>query len=157
LQLSKFLAVSLIVCLLGTAAAEAATRTATKKASNASPKQARAVASKRNVSKGKSRTRSSRKVARHRRSTAPKQLTPTPERYMEVQQALAEKGYYKGPIDGRWDAECVSALKRFQEDQNIAVDGKLGALSIIALGLGPKREPLQSQFFSKPSEENPSP
>jgi hypothetical protein len=51
----------------------------------------------------------------------------------------------------------VGALKRFQEDQNIAADGKLGALSLIALGLGPKREPLQTQFLSKPSDTNPAP
>jgi peptidoglycan hydrolase-like protein with peptidoglycan-binding domain len=78
-------------------------------------------------------------------------MAPTPERYREVQQALADKGYYTGPIDGAWDAECVTALKRFQQDQNLVVDGKLGALSLIALGLGPKREPLQTQFISKPA------
>jgi peptidoglycan hydrolase-like protein with peptidoglycan-binding domain len=77
-------------------------------------------------------------------------MQPTPERYKEIQQALADKGFYEGSIDGNWDAECVAALKRFQADQHLAVDGKLGALSIIALGLGPKREPLPPQFDSKP-------
>jgi hypothetical protein len=33
----------------------------------------------------------------------------------------------------------VAALKRFQRDQNIGDDGKLGSLSLMALGLGPKR------------------
>ena len=37
-------------------------------------------------------------------------------------------------------------------DQNIQVDGKLGALSLIGLGLGPRREPLQTQYLSKPGE-----
>ena len=69
---------------------------------------------------------------------------------MEVQQALADKGYYQGEIDGVWDSECKEALKRFQADQSLAPDGKLGALSIIALGLGPKREPLPPQFAAKP-------
>jgi peptidoglycan hydrolase-like protein with peptidoglycan-binding domain len=78
-------------------------------------------------------------------------MAPTPARYMEVQQALADKGYYTGPIDGNWDSECVAALRRFQEAENIAVDGKLGALSLIALGLGPRRDQ-QSQLLSKPSE-----
>lgn len=59
---------------------------------------------------------------------------------MEIQQALAEKGFYEGPVDGKWTAECVAALKQFQADQNLSPDGKLGALSIIALGLGPKRD-----------------
>jgi N-acetylmuramoyl-L-alanine amidase len=69
---------------------------------------------------------------------------------MEIQQALADKGYYTGPINGVWGSECVDALKRFQADQSIAVDGKLGSLSLIALGLGPKREPV-SQLSAKPS------
>lgn len=66
------------------------------------------------------------------------QLSPTTERYMEIQRALAEKGFYQGPIDGEWKADCVEALKRFQEAEHLKVDGKLGARSIIALGLGPK-------------------
>ena len=67
-------------------------------------------------------------------------MAPTPERYMEIQQALADKGYYSGAVNGIWGADSVDALKRFQQDQNLAPDGKLGALSIIALGLGPKRQ-----------------
>jgi peptidoglycan hydrolase-like protein with peptidoglycan-binding domain len=69
---------------------------------------------------------------------------------MEIQEALASKGYYAGPVDGNWNADCVDALKRFQADQHLAPDGKLGALSLIALGLGPKREPLAQQFAPKP-------
>lgn len=71
-----------------------------------------------------------------RRST---QQQPTPERYKEIQQALAEKGYFNGPVDGQWGPESVDALKRFQREQNITDDGKIGSLSLIALGLGPKR------------------
>jgi hypothetical protein len=33
----------------------------------------------------------------------------------------------------------VDALKRFQREQNLTEDGKIGSLSLIALGLGPKR------------------
>lgn len=33
----------------------------------------------------------------------------------------------------------MDALKRFQHDQNLVEDGKVGSLSLIALGLGPKR------------------
>ena len=61
---------------------------------------------------------------------------------MEVQQALASRGYYSGPIDGMWSSECVDALKRFQSDQDLEPDGKLGALSLIGLGLGPNRDTL---------------
>ncbi len=59
---------------------------------------------------------------------------------MEIQQSLATKGYFAGPVNGTWGADSVEALKRFQRDQNIGDDGKLGSLSLIALGLGPKRE-----------------
>ena len=76
-------------------------------------------------------------------------MQPTPERYMEFQRALTEKGFYQGPIDGIWGPECVAALKRFQESEDLAVDGKLGARSIIALGLGPQRT-ADSQFLVKP-------
>jgi peptidoglycan hydrolase-like protein with peptidoglycan-binding domain len=71
-----------------------------------------------------------------RRST---QQQPTPERYKEIQQALADHGYFNGTVDGTWGADSLDALKRFQRDQNIADDGKLGSMSLIALGLGPKR------------------
>jgi hypothetical protein len=66
-------------------------------------------------------------------------LSPTPERYREIQQALADKGFFKGAIDGNWGADSVQALKDFQQSANLDVDGKLGALSLIELGLGPKR------------------
>jgi peptidoglycan hydrolase-like protein with peptidoglycan-binding domain len=68
---------------------------------------------------------------------------------MEIQQALAERGFYEGPVDGNWNAPCVEALKRFQEDQNLPPDGKLGSLSLIALGLGPKRDGNQA-YLGKP-------
>jgi hypothetical protein len=71
------------------------------------------------------------------RSYVPPQ--PTAERYQQIQQALAEKGYYKGEPNGQWGADSVDALRRFQNDQNLTSDGKLNSLSLIALGLGPKR------------------
>lgn len=67
------------------------------------------------------------------------QQQPTQERYKEIQQALAEKGFFSGSVDGNWGPDSVDALKRFQREQNIADDGKIGSLSLIALGLGPKR------------------
>ncbi len=67
------------------------------------------------------------------------QMTPTPERYQEIQQALASKGYFHGELNGAWGPDSIDALKRFQADQNLMPDGKIGSLSLIALGLGPKR------------------
>jgi peptidoglycan hydrolase-like protein with peptidoglycan-binding domain len=68
---------------------------------------------------------------------------------MEIQQALSERGFYEGPVDGNWNASCVEALRRFQADQNLSPDGKIGALSLIALGLGPKRDASQ-MYLGKP-------
>ncbi len=67
------------------------------------------------------------------------QSAPTPERYKEIQQALAEKGHFKGEADGTWGPDSIDALKRFQKEQNLAPSGKLDSVSLIALGLGPKR------------------
>jgi peptidoglycan hydrolase-like protein with peptidoglycan-binding domain len=69
------------------------------------------------------------------------QQQPTPDRYKEIQQALADKGYFSGSPDGVWSATSTDALKRFQHDQNLNEDGKVDSLSLIALGLGPKRAP----------------
>jgi len=52
---------------------------------------------------------------------------------------LASKGYFQGEADGQWGSSSVDALKRFQHDQNLTEDGKIGSVSLIALGLGPKR------------------
>jgi peptidoglycan hydrolase-like protein with peptidoglycan-binding domain len=67
------------------------------------------------------------------------QARPSQERYIEIQQALAEKGFFKGEANGAWGADSVAALKDFQRSQNLEPDGKLGSLSLIALGMGPKR------------------
>jgi peptidoglycan hydrolase-like protein with peptidoglycan-binding domain len=83
------------------------------------------------------------------------QQQPTPQRYKEIQQALADRGYYKGAIDGNWGADSVEALKRFQDDQNLTATGKLDSLSLIALGLGPRRN-LSARSESSGSSENSS-
>lgn len=67
------------------------------------------------------------------------QSQPTQERYREIQQALVDKGFFKGEVNGTWSKDSVDALKDFQRSQNLDPDGKLGSLSLIALGLGPKR------------------
>jgi peptidoglycan hydrolase-like protein with peptidoglycan-binding domain len=70
-----------------------------------------------------------------------RQTVPAPERYKEIQDALAAKGYLK-PEDanGTWGPGSADALKKFQQEQNIEATGKINSLSLIALGLGPKRD-----------------
>ena len=94
------------------------------------------------------------KKSRTAKRSAPRQSEPTPDRYVQIQQALADKGFFTGSVNGVWGPDSVAALKQFQESQNLAVDGKLGSLSLIALGLGPTREPI-SQVAGKPAESVP--
>jgi murein L,D-transpeptidase YcbB/YkuD len=84
------------------------------------------------------------KATRSARVVRSYQQAPTPERYKEIQQALVSKGYLQGEPNGTWGPESTEALKRFQADQNLTPDGKLTALSLVAMGLGPKRLTAQS-------------
>ena len=68
------------------------------------------------------------------------QMAPTPDRYKEIQDALAKRGYLHGEATGAWDQDSADALRRFQQDQNLQPSGKLNSLSLIALGLGPKHD-----------------
>jgi peptidoglycan hydrolase-like protein with peptidoglycan-binding domain len=87
-----------------------------------------------------SRKGKTRRVARRRPAGPSFQSHPTEDRYKEIQQALADKGYFKGQVDGRWDADSTESLKRFQADHQLTDDGKINSLSLIQLGLGPKRD-----------------
>ena len=123
---------------------KSAPKTVTSGKQPASTKQA---SSKRTAGK---RTSAKKVTSSYRRSI---QKEPAPERYKEIQQSLAEKGYFAGSVNGAWGSDSVDALKRFQRDQHIDDDGKLGSLSLIALGLGPKRGASDAAGDEKP--ENP--
>lgn len=85
-------------------------------------------------------------------------MHPTVQRYKEIQQALADKNYYDGEIDGKWGPRSVSALQRFQTDRGIENEGKITALALIGLGLGPKHtytiEPATSAENKKPASDS---
>ncbi len=68
------------------------------------------------------------------------QLHPDPERYQQIQQALTDRGYFKGQANGVWGDDSADALKRFQTDQKMEPDGKINALSLTGLGLGPRHD-----------------
>jgi hypothetical protein len=94
------------------------------------------------VKKKKTATTASAKKKTSARKKAvagpPRQLAPTPDRYREIQQALADKGYLKSEPNGVWDDQSAEALKQFQTDKHLSPTGKISALSLIHLGLGPK-------------------
>lgn len=77
-----------------------------------------------------------------RRTVVPSYQThPDEERYRQIQQALADRGYFKGEVNGQWEQDSVDALQKFQLDNklpDIYTDGKINSLSLIGLGLGPK-------------------
>jgi peptidoglycan hydrolase-like protein with peptidoglycan-binding domain len=81
------------------------------------------------------------------------QQAPAPDRVKEIQSALIDKGYLQGTADGAWTPGTIDALKRFQQDQNLTADGKLNSLSIIALGLGPKRNGIAAVRPPEPKKE----
>ena len=85
------------------------------------------------------RVQAGRRVPAVRQAVVYTPQVPSPERYREIQQSLADKGFFKGEVNGSWAPESVAALKDFQRSQSLDADGRLGSLSLIALGLGPRR------------------
>jgi murein L,D-transpeptidase YcbB/YkuD len=139
---SKIIAV---VLALGVALAVfAAEPTPGKATSSAKKKTTKKTSSKtatsKTASKSKAKSKTGSKQTSKQVATRYRQTQPSVDRYKEIQQSLSDRGYFKGSVDGAWGADSVDALKRFQRDQNIGDDGKLGSLSLIALGLGPKRD-----------------
>lgn len=122
-------------------------KTTTAKKTTALKKTSVTAAKTSSARKGKSARKSSRTA-----SAGPyRQMTPTPERYREIQQALADKGYLKSEPNGVWDSQSIDALSRFQSDQKLTPTGKITSASLIGLGLGPKSD------SQKPSETAPKP
>jgi Putative peptidoglycan binding domain len=127
-----------VVCALATtpkAAPKSTKKTPVKKSTASKSAAKKTTASKKTAGK---KTTASQKTAASWRSA---QRAPTPERYKEIQQALASKGYLEpNASSGVWDASSVTAMKKFQQEQNLEPSGKIDSLSLIALGLGPKHD-----------------
>jgi branched-chain amino acid transport system substrate-binding protein len=51
----------------------------------------------------------------------------------ELQQALTERGYYTGPIDGRYSAELTAAIKAFQRDLGVPETGIIDVATLQAI------------------------
>jgi len=65
------------------------------------------------------------------------------------------KGYFHGQLNGEWGSDSTDALKRFQAEQNLQPDGRLNSLSLIAMGLGPKRMTAVQSFTQAEPVEAP--
>jgi peptidoglycan hydrolase-like protein with peptidoglycan-binding domain len=86
------------------------------------------------------RTAASRKTSVRKTARAPLphgQQHPTQERYKQIEEALAARGYLHTAPDGRWGPDSVEALRNFQAEHQLSPTGRLDAQSLIQLGLGP--------------------
>jgi len=139
--MKKLLLILPILCLSVTAATPgkaAAKKPAAKPTARSSSKTTVKPAAHKATGHTASSTKSKAKSKAPVTPTRTAQQHPTNERYIEIQQALVERGYL-AEASGSWDTASVTALKKFQEDQALHADGKLSALSLTALGLGPRR------------------
>ena len=53
----------------------------------------------------------------------------------QLQSALAQAGYYQGPVDGQYSASLEESVKAYQQDQNLGADGVAGPATMKELGL----------------------
>lgn len=119
---------------------KATARTTTRRApAKKATARKRASTAKRSTTARRARTVRRRAPARSARFRGPQ--SPSPDRLREIQQALLSNGFTNVEPNGKWDEASASAMKRFQEEHDIKPNGKINALSLIALGLGPKRGP----------------
>jgi len=78
-----------------------------------------------------------RRPVRRSAAAPARQLRPANERYAEIQQAMANAGYFSEPANGVWGDSSVKALQEFQGAQALPPTGKIDAPTLIRLGLGP--------------------
>lgn len=99
------------------------------------------------------RTKSGRvvRVKTHAPPAPTFQTHPDPERYAEIQRALIDRGYFKGEPNGQWSDDSTEALKRFQASSNLPDDGKISALTLNGLGLGPRHDGSTASTVPLPS------
>ncbi len=62
-------------------------------------------------------------------------ITASQSENKQIQQRLKELGYYTGNIDGIIGSQSLKAIKNFQRDYGLTVDGIVGPKTLSALGL----------------------
>jgi hypothetical protein len=70
-------------------------------------------------------------------STASSRYDPTTVR--NVQQALNDKGYNPGSVDGQWGPNTEDAVRRFQQASGLPQTGELEGSTLTALGVASTR------------------
>jgi Putative peptidoglycan binding domain len=133
------------ICAVSLALPQSATTPKPKAGSSTTKATAKTASTKKTATSSSAKTTKSTKTTKKStKATAktaaawhPRQMTPTPERYKEIQQALVDKGYLKSEPNGVWDAQSIDALRQFQTDKKLSVTGRISSASLIGLGLGP--------------------
>lgn len=70
-----------------------------------------------------------------RQAPAGRQLNIAPGTVRDVQQALAQRGYFSGQADGNWNEQSEQALREFQRAQGLEPTGQFDQQTLSALGL----------------------
>lgn len=63
-----------------------------------------------------------------------------------IQQKLKERGLYSGNIDGIYGTQTQNAVKKFQRQQGLTVDGIAGSKTLKALGITSGSRPTNSNI-----------
>ena len=64
---------------------------------------------------------------------------------IDIQKALAKRGFDPGPADGVWGRRTIAAVKAFQESKGLKADGVVGPETAAALMDGAREAGAQSQ------------
>jgi putative peptidoglycan binding protein len=141
---SRFLSFAVVILLIS-ATAGAQSKTSGSKASG-SKTSAKSSSSSKTPTKAKTPARRTpSRSARRRAPAVPAvQSHPDQDRYAEIQRALVDAGYDPGGTDGVWGDASAKALQQFQQDQDLDPSGKIDALTLIRLDLGPKYDSPES-------------
>jgi putative peptidoglycan binding protein len=75
-------------------------------------------------------SKADKKAARHADGT-----TATADQVKKAQQALADKGLYKGKVTGRSNAAFRTSLKQYQKDNGLKATGRLNQETLAKLGV----------------------
>jgi peptidoglycan hydrolase-like protein with peptidoglycan-binding domain len=125
--LAKFLTIALAAAVLTTTAISAAPQSTTPSSGGSG---STATTHKTTSKKKKSSSH------RHSSRREPFQKAPTPDRISEIQTALSRGGYFEGSPNGKWDANTVGAMQKFQSANGLNSSGKIDAITLQKLGLG---------------------
>jgi peptidoglycan hydrolase-like protein with peptidoglycan-binding domain len=76
----------------------------------------------------------------------------------QIQQALNDKGFNVGPVDGQMGPKTKAALKQFQQAQGLQASGKLDQQTVAALSIGTSSPSAASEMSNTgtPSSSTPS-